>query len=238
MKTPIYQLFGSENSLDIDVVFFVEEMPETIAEKLLLSKKYGQLLIDKFPEKIINTNLAKISNGYLIDVYKGTTDELNNALFYTYDLHEQEYKKQIDILLIRDINLKFLRSCRMILSFLSKTKYRTLIKEALNGDIHQKIITLERIDLNCITDFGKGQNSVEIKKTIAFQLGQILALENGKELYTKNLIIDYYPALQDYLLRSENTNFVTLVNYLNQYIKILKSRVSYMRQTTEYKYNF
>lgn len=83
MKTPIYQIFGSENSLDVDLVFFVEKMPETIVEKLTLSKDLSKLIVPVFPEKVINANLAVCKNGHLVEVYKGTTDELNNALFYT-----------------------------------------------------------------------------------------------------------------------------------------------------------
>lgn len=129
MDTPIYQIFGSENSLDVDVVFFIEEMPETIVEKLALSKEFSKSITSFFPEKEINANLAVCKNGHLVEVYKGTTDELNNALFYTYSFHEQKQENQITKLLLRDVDLKFLRSIRMILSFLSRTEYRILVKK-------------------------------------------------------------------------------------------------------------
>src|SRR6218665_1710589 len=95
MKPPIYQIFGSENSLDVDLVFFIEKMPETIAGKLALSKELSQSIDSFFPGKEINANLAICKNGHLTEVYKGTTDELNNALFYTYDFHKQNQKNQI-----------------------------------------------------------------------------------------------------------------------------------------------
>ena len=133
---PVYQIFGSQNSLDVDVVFFVDKIPDTINNAANLCKQYSELLISTSDKnKKINVNLAVVQNGILQDVFKGTVDELNNALFYTYVLHEQKYVNQITKLSVRDINLKYLRCARMILSFLTKTSYRGIIKQALNTNI-------------------------------------------------------------------------------------------------------
>ncbi|WP_281232492.1 hypothetical protein [Flavobacterium gelatinilyticum] len=236
MKLPIYQIFGSENSLDLDLVFFIEEMPETIAEKLALSKELSQSIISFFPEKEINANLAVQRNGHLVEVYKGTTDELNNALFYTYQNHHQKFDNQITKLLVRDVDLKFLRSARMILSFLSKTEYRSIIKWALKGDLDEKIKALERIDLKQIDSFGKDKNDLNSIKSIAFQLGQAISLHEGKELYTKNEIANAFPDLIKYLSRKENTDFENLQKRLFSFIIILKDRNSRMKNKSEYKY--
>lgn len=236
MKTPIYQIFGSQNSLDFDLVFFVEKMPETIVEKLALSKELSKSIVPVFPEKVINANLAVCKNGHLVEVYKGTTDELNNALFYTYQFHEQKQENRITKLLVRDINLKFLRSTRMILSFMSKTEYRVLIKSALKGNLDAKIMALETIDLSKIASFGKDSKKEDILKSMAFQIGQTIALQEGKELYTKNQIADYFPDLKEYLFRNENVNFDHLKKWLSIFVEVLKTRILIMRNTSEYKY--
>lgn len=64
-----------------------------------------------------------------------------------------------------------------------------MIKGALNADIYNKIQVLHQIEYEKISDWGKSQNHIEIKKTLAFQLGQTLALANGIECYTKQQII-------------------------------------------------
>ncbi|MFB9076622.1 hypothetical protein ACFFLS_25435 [Flavobacterium procerum] len=236
MKPPIYQIFGSENSLDVDLVFFIEKMPETILEKLALSKQLSQSIISFFPEKEINANLAVSQNGHLIEVYKGTTDELNNALFYTYDFHSQKQENQIAKLLIRDVDLKFLRSTRMILSFASKTEYRVLVKDALKGNLSEKMNVLQNLDLTKNISFGKGKNNHDIIKSIAFQLGQCMALQDNKELYTKNQIADCFPELRKYLFREENVNLNDLQKGLLHFVELLKIRSLNMRNTSEYKY--
>nr|WP_315238394.1 hypothetical protein [uncultured Flavobacterium sp.] len=236
MKPPIYQIFGSENSLDLDLVFFIEEMPETILKKLSLSKKLSESIKSFYPEKQINANLAVQKNGHLIEVYKGATDELNNALFYTYPNHSQKFDNQITKLLVRDVDLKFLRSSRMILSFLSKTAYRLLIKNALKGDLEEKIQALKKIDLKHIDSFGKDKNNLNSIKSIAFQLGQAISLHEGKELYTKNEIANAFPDLKKYLFREENTDFENLQKWLFNFIIILKTRSFEMKNKTEYKY--
>jgi hypothetical protein len=236
MNTPIYQIFGSENSLDVDVVFFVEQMPETIVEKLALSKEFSRLITSFFPKKVINANLAVYKNGHLVEVYKGTTDELNNALFHTYDFHEQKQQNQITKLLVRDVDLKFLRSTRMILSFVSKTEYRVLVKKALNGNLDDKIQALETINLSNITSFGKDKNSLDIVKSIAFQLGQTIALHEEVELYTKNQIATSFPDLRKYLSREENVDLNDLQKRFSLFIEIIKRRMSLMKNTAEYKY--
>jgi hypothetical protein len=236
MNTPIYQMFGSENSLDADVVFFVKEMPEKIVEKLALSKEFSKTITSFFPEKVINANLAVLKNGHLTEVYKGTTDELNNALLYTYQFHEQKQENQITKLLVRDVDLKFLRSSRMILSFVSKTEYRVLVKKALKGNLNEKIQALETINLSAIASFEKEKNSPDSIKSIAFQLGQTIALQEGKEFYTKNQIAASFPDLRKYLSREENVDLNDLQKWLSTFIEILKTRLPLMKNTSEYKY--
>ncbi|MDI9312227.1 MAG: hypothetical protein QM535_18605 [Limnohabitans sp.] len=233
MKPLKYQFFGSLDSQDLDVVFFVDSMPETIQQKLNLSKEYSEILQDEFISKTINANLAVLENGVIKQVYKGTADELNNALYHTYSFHKQDFENQIQRLLPRDIDLKFLRSSRMILSFLSKTKYRASIKDALRNNLHHKIQVLKEIDLATITDFGKTQNAIDIFKSIAFQIGQSVALHNGDEYYTKSQIAESFPELRSYLAREINSDLSKLQFWLVKYIKILEIRAETMIQLEE-----
>lgn len=234
---PIYQIFGSQNSLDVDVVFFVDKIPDTINNAANLCKQYSELLISTSDKnKKTNANLAVVQNGNLQDVFKGTVDELNNALFYTYALHEQKHVNQITKLSVRDINLKYLRCARMILSFLTKTTYRGIIKQALNTNIQTKLEVFKNIDLNKIVDFGKNADVTEIKKTIAFQLGQTILLNRGIEVYTKDEVASNFKVLKPYLYRDESTNFTDLQNALNTFIITLEERIPFMKNTTEYKY--
>lgn len=230
-----YQILGSQDSQDVDVVFFIDKMPETIQEKLNLSKEYSAILQPEFSTKSINPNLAVIENGVVKYVYKGTVDELNNALYYTYGLHNQKFDNQILKLLPRDVDLKFLRSSRIILSFLSKTKYRVPIKVALRNNLHHKIQVLKEIDLVTLANFGNSQPEIDILKSIAFQIGQSMALHNNEESYTKSQIADCFPELKNYLSR-ENSDLNTLQFWLYKYIEILEIRAKSMCRFEEYEY--
>lgn len=230
-----YQIFGSANSLDLDLVFLLDELPTSILDRLNLAKELSKNLQPTYPEKVINANLAVCKDGVLVDVYKGTTDELNNAMYETYNLHKQVLENQIKRPLKRDVDLKFLRSTRMLLMYLSKTKYRIVVKPALRGSLETKIETLKLIELTCITDFSKSKIDKDIVKSIAFQIGQSIALHYQNEFYTKNQIAKGYPDLAKYLQR-EDADLTHLEYYWKVFITILKIRSKTMIRTHEYKY--
>jgi len=87
----VFQIFGSRTSIDSDVMVFVNEIPENEFDATTLCKEYNILLQTKYPElfegKEMNCNLAIIKNYKIDKVYKGTEDESNNSLFYTYGLN-------------------------------------------------------------------------------------------------------------------------------------------------------
>ncbi|VXB85240.1 conserved hypothetical protein [Flavobacterium sp. 9AF] len=231
-NTP-YHFFGSIDSNDYDVVFFIEEMPNTILEKLSLSKELSQEIALKYSEKLINANLAVVKAGEIVSVYKGTPDELNNAILSTYHLHAQEYELLIKQKLPRNLHLKMIRGLRMILSFISKTQYRTIVKQALQQDIYAKMDVLKTIDFNEIEDFGKGSNPLDLKKSLAFQLGQTLALYDNKEAYTKDEVATFYPELAIYLRRDSNTTMRSIQKYIHLFIHAVESEIPKMEHTTE-----
>ena len=235
--TPPYQQSGSPSSLDVDVVFFVDQLT-SIKASSQLGKYYGEQLGRQLgTTKAINVNLAVLGKqGHLTHVYKGTTDELNNALIATYQHHPQIYLQHITQALPRDLGLKVLRCARVIISFLSRTALRVEIKAALRGNLMQKLAILKKIHLTDFNTLGKHGKMVSFYKTASFQLGQSLALADGNELYTKEEIANYYPNLATYLQRKEGQSADALQNYLTQFIELAYQLIPSMKSLVEYSY--
>lgn len=228
---PPYQFFGSEDSKDIDVAFFIAQMPSNIQECAMLNKNYCKALVDLYQyAKPVNGNLAIVANGQLVKVFKGTVDELSNALFYTYTFHQQHFTNKIDTLLARNIDLKFLRCSRTILSYFTKTAYRKEIKNALQQNIDVKYEVLKS---NYFLELLESQIDTDMLKSIAFQLGQTLGLEEGQEFYTKSAIATYYPALQPYLLRTAEADKSSLIHTFLHFVERLEQRRHNMTKKVE-----
>lgn len=222
MRLPDYQFFGSKNSQDIDVTFFVTQLPPSIQERALLNKEYCELLKNLHHyTKPVNGNLAVAQDGCLTSVFKGTIDELNNALFSTYPLHYQCFENKIKKLLERDIDLKFLRCARTILSYFTKTMYRKEIKSALDGDIDIKYEVLKQ---PYFSELLHKQVDTDVIKSIAFQLGQTLGLEAGQEFYTKDDIAAYFPPLTPFLMREKVDNKEILLLFFERFLTKLEAR--------------
>jgi len=206
----IKYVHGSEDSVDIDVFYVFDTLPDF--------KSCQEFCSDKEE----NRNIITIKNGVINQCFKGTVDEVNNGLYYTYHLHKQKHQLLIDRLLERDILLKDIRSFRCIFSYLSKTKYRQEIKSGLKSNWTTRIKILEQINWNEVEDFGKTFNKKDILKVYAFQLGQSLGLHDGIELYTKGFISKQYSELRKYLYR-EDVDFIDILFYLSKFIKIIKN---------------
>jgi hypothetical protein len=143
-----------------------------------------------------NRNLVVVKEGVVADCYKGLPDETNNAIFYTYHQHAQEAPNFVSQAVTRITPLKVVRASRVILSLLSKTEHRAEIKDSLRSlNAARRLEVLGRID------FTKLDLSPDTLKTIAFQLGQTNALIEGHELYTKQEVQSYAPAVADLIAR-------------------------------------
>ncbi|MBC7864323.1 MAG: hypothetical protein IAF38_15195 [Bacteroidia bacterium] len=237
MKTE-FQLFGSEDSIDYDVMIFVETIPEKIDDCHTLCKNFSKELSTLLSEKPLNINLAVVENGNVVKVFKGTADEVNNALFYTYNLHSQHFPKKIASLVERNADQKFLRATRVLLSFFSRTKLRSKVKEALRGDLREKVLVLKEIDFLKDVDFPVEKNEVKgIYKTIAFQMSQTFSLFDGYEAesYTKKGLIKNYSELKPFLNREEFTD-MDLEN-LNRskikFLELIEARIDKMQKLRE-----
>ncbi len=194
-----WNIFGSKNSIDYDIMVKVDSLPKTIKECHRIVSSYnihiGVLFHSlKYKPKKINCNICEVNNGIVTNVFKGTCDEVNNCLIETYKNHKDQLHpplvwNKVD----RDVELKVLRCYRILLSFLSRTDDRISVKKALSGNLVQKINVLNTLYL--CNGVELGDRNVAIKdfyKILAFQIGQTIALMKGIELYTKFDIDDYY----------------------------------------------
>jgi len=171
MIEEVYQIFGSKSSTDYDIMFFVDSLG-TIQESHELISKLDKMYSDIYVDKTINSNLCIIKNGIVVDVFKGTFDEVNNALYLTYSYHEQKHPLQIKRVIERDVTIKILRTARVLLSFLSRTIYRKEVKNALKSDLIEKLDVLCNIDLSGVKNLGTRNVLWEdYLKTMSFQLG-------------------------------------------------------------------
>lgn len=195
-----YQLFGSEDSRDIDIVFFVDAI-HAIQDSVLLAKALIQQLPQKYDQsRLINANLAVLEQGKIVDVYKGTPDELNNSLYHTYGWHIQDYPAQIKELLPRDIPLKYRRTLHKTLSYFTKTPYRKEVKAALRSGYERQMKCLKSIDL-CTLDLGA--QTQDAWKVITFSMVQSIALNKGVELYTKQQVKAFLPGVTPFINREK-----------------------------------
>ena len=213
--TPIKYIHGSEDSIDTDVVYVVDKLPS-----LQECKKFCS-------DKEENRNICVINNGIVTECYKGTPDEVNNAVFLTYHLHEQEYPLLITKLVQRDVTAKCMRAVRIILSHLSRSQYRTQVKAALVGDWFTRIKTLKDIDLTTIdfSTLNKNMTTEDVLKTIAFQLGQTILLIDGIECYTKGSVGENLPSLIPFLYRDYGSHVTELERWKNYFIEIIKKTI-------------
>src|SRR5574343_19503 len=194
-----YTIFGSDDSSDVDVMFYLPELPDLQICRQIATQAESLIISDKE----IDVNLCSVKDGLVIDCMKGTIDEVNNMILFTHDLHEQKYATPIIHLHKRNLALKAARALRGILTFISRTQYRDIVKPALRGTAQDKINALKNIDLESIVDMGKDKLVIQdFYKLFAFQIGQTIPLiEHDLQLYTKKDIAKLYPMLEPYLYR-------------------------------------
>jgi len=245
-----FQVFGSQDSVDVNVIVFLDSLPNKDESKklcdfykLAIKRTYFNILSYKL-DRVIDINLGVLKKGILIDVFKGSVDEINNSLFYTYNYHKnlQLYIQQIDKPIKRDIHNKMLRSSRIILSLLSRTNYNILVKEVLKTNLKAQVNLIQKIDLSKIQDFGiKNQTNKDVLKTITFQMCQTIALSSGFDIYSKSSISVMFPTVKKFIYRSDNINKYDLLHLEElkcKYIDILHEEFSTIGEENEKTYSF
>lgn len=227
-----YNIFGSKSSADYDLAVEVEEIP-IITEAHDLCKKYNAYFSDNLSQKKINSNLVVVNKGILVDCFKGTVDELNNAIFYTYEFHEQEFDCFVKETLSRDVEVKISRCLRGFLSMYSRTDLRVEVKNALRGNIREQLEVLKKIDFLNTVPIGKKESLEDIYKMLAFQMGQTFGVMEGKELYTKESISSNYPFLADFIFRKNTRNLNVLKDYSEVLIQKIYSEYEHILDKNE-----
>lgn len=185
---------GSEDSIDEDTIYLVGSIPPIQECKRFCDQK---------PD---NRNLVVVQDGVITDCYKGLPDEVNNAIFYTYGLHNQQTENPVTQPVKRLVPLKVFRALRVTLTQLTRTQYRPLVKPALKSNQYSS-----RLEALSQIDFTRVDINPNYFKTIAFQLAQTETLIDGDELYTKKDLANTFPELSDFLYRKTgNKNMLNL----------------------------
>lgn len=65
-----FQIFGSENSQDCDVIVFVKSIPNDVSLASSMCKEYDKKISEIINDKMINSNLGIFTNGNIVDVFK------------------------------------------------------------------------------------------------------------------------------------------------------------------------
>lgn len=225
-----YYVFGSPSSKDLDLIVFVDAIPEMHLAKQMC-KDY-QVALQPFFAKEVNANIGLIGEDVLLSVFKGTLDEVNNSIIDTYSFHEQKHPLTIKKRLDRDVEQKILHSVRIVLSTLSRSQHRELVKTSLKGDLNERINALDIIDLSIPLDKIKYEIK-DIYKTLAFQMGQTLALIDGTELYTKEGIAEYALSLKPFLYREDELALTDLDLFKKVYLAKVRKYIPKMTKLVE-----
>ena len=197
----IFHVFGSPSSLDCDVLVFVDVLPTLEESKARAAELVPEIRTQLGTDKKLNLNFAVLLEGVIAQTLKGIPDETNNAVLATYSFHTQCHALAITHAVSRNRRAKFERVARIILSLYSRTPHREAVKRSLSGDFAAKCAMLVRLPLYVVVDFGKNGTPENVYKSIAFQLGQAVALAENIELYTKEEIAEAFPFLGQALRR-------------------------------------
>lgn len=205
----IRYIHGSEDSIDIDVFYVFDAIPDMQECKRFCYDENGE-----------NRNIIVIKDGIVTDCFIGTIDEVNNSLLDTYSLHEQEYPLLVTRRVERDVEKKIVRATRGILSIISRTQYRSEVKIALRSGLSTRLDTIKDIDFTTIdfSELNKQFDSEHCKKVIAFQIGQSLGLLDGVELYTKSSIAKQYPVLKQFVYRETDADLKVLNSEIHGFV--------------------
>lgn len=174
-----YTIFGSSNSIDLDVLFYVNEAKNIQDSHAYL--KELELTIES--SKKVNPNIAIVENGVVTWCFKGNADEVNNSVFYTHSLHNQVFPCPITKTVTRDVEAKIARCFRILLSYHLKGKHRKEIKLALKENLSEQLELLKQIDL--LDASAVIIPEVDYFKTVAFQIEQTRLLLSDIEIYIK-----------------------------------------------------
>lgn len=186
---------GSTNSLDEDRMY--------IFPHALINTVVGDQARAILDDGIIDVNLMDLDeDGYICDNHKGQNDEIHNALQTTYPLHAQRFPLPPNFgdKVQRAVALKYLTGMRRIFIRLTEVEStREFCKATLrNHDPSIGPKAFAELDFATILPL----TNVDHAKTFAFQMGQIVGLFDGLDLFTKDDIARAYPTLEPFIRRN------------------------------------
>jgi len=205
-----YNIFGSENSTDIDVIAKLNrDISEFSTEDLhQIANIFAGGLKERLSCSSVDVNLVNIEGGIITKSFKGVKDEINNAVYYTYHLHKQEYPCLIKKPIPRNFMKKLDYISMKVLTYFTKGKDRQIVKKGLkNKDYINTLKYLyENFDGNYLKDIKKhkGMELKNLTKKIVFYTYQLKLLKEEIEVYTKNDLIKYFPEIENAVNRTAN----------------------------------
>jgi len=247
--TIVWNVFGSGHeskgddmwavSTECDVMVCIDKAPVKIhmCHKICdgLKEPLGSIIMT---DKVLNINLctvATVDDKTHIDwVFKGTPDECNNSVFTTYGFHKdlQQHPCFINMTMDRNVTIKIVRSTRATIGLFSRSSLndesiRSAVKAALTTKTHQlreRIKIMRTLDFEHIT-LPKKAVPVNVWKTVAFQIGQTMALLETDEVFSKYGVAQKYPSLTCYLRRDVDADLESLTEFKNKYLAKLDELV-------------
>lgn len=241
-----FNLFGSADGHDIDLAIHLDNFPVKVHLGHIMVKEIEAYIKDVYypnETREINATLIKVDDGVVVKTLKGTNDETNNSLYYTYDQHPQFFPCLISRPVERDVSAALVRGLRGLLS--TFTRKSTIIQRTFTRKGKPKVITirsvvrealkdgrlgtrLEMLKQLTFIDFSMNHESdrlLEHYKLAAAQFAQKLALINGYELYCKADYAHYFPDLKAMLYR-ESVDDDALERYRLIYIHHLEEYIA------------
>lgn len=192
-----YNIFGSTNSQEYDILFHVPEIPHNKEMCKLVCLAIGEMI--ELNDKVKRVTLCTIKDGIIIKTSEGLADEYNNNLYYTYSLHRQYAECLVDRPVVRAIHAKLEKVIGDILNILEKTQYRQKILPIDMDNFEEKYNLFKELDLDNVS-FGFNQLDGEdyedsyalFKQAAAFEMIQIIGLYENIEIYTAIDAYNYY----------------------------------------------
>eukprot|EP01125_Pyxidicula_operculata_P005942 TRINITY_DN2076_c1_g1_i1.p1 TRINITY_DN2076_c1_g1~~TRINITY_DN2076_c1_g1_i1.p1 ORF type:complete len:505 (+),score=86.98 TRINITY_DN2076_c1_g1_i1:315-1829(+) len=186
---PFYN-HGSPDSSDIDRDYLFSKMPD-----IAHAHMFSQGVTDDRNIIIIHPQL-----GVITEALKGYSDECNNALYHTYNLHQQSFPLLVKCKVTRMITFKAANTIRKVLGAVADYhEYRMECKTILKNKNFTDYFNFLNDKLNI--EVCGSSLSDDALKTIAFQLSQTLLLFEGIESYTKSESSKHHPELTSFLYR-------------------------------------
>ncbi|KAL9658084.1 hypothetical protein ABK040_012998 [Willaertia magna] len=251
-----YFLHGSEDSKDLDKLYmFIGRNSLPSHEKCCHfcnsnnDKENDTELENKEIKE--DRNLFEIENNYVIKVFKGLIDEVNNGLFTTYHLHQQvnwnvnnlqnnndnslqkslQDNCPIKSKINRIIPMKAIVTIQHLFIQLRKiTLFRNdIINLIKKNDFNERIIYLKN-KINFTKNINEINNEINIEmlKYLIFRLGQTNYLIKGNEIFTKKELINLDFNLQNILNRFKDIKDKNILQ--NEKIKSLNILDNYLQE--------